>query len=301
MTGLLSPNVASYPGNPNGVSTSIVDVVPGTLVFDTTTGALWRKVSPRGDNSLYVLIGGNKVVAENFDAYASTAQVSILTATGLTRATTANLLHLLWSPGGNIFAYANLGTQTLAPVITADGLDISADQSDDEGIELFSNFAGASGRPFIVGLDPAFYFKATVNIADVSGTDTFLVGFRRAEVNNGTLANYSDYCGVGFNSSASPAAIKLIAEVNGSAPSNFPVDTTQTVADGIDLNVKVLVSAAGAVTFQLSTGSSSLAAPTVTEAMTLDTGDPVIPFIHMLNTADIAGAVAIKNWEVGYS
>lgn len=241
-----------------------------------------------------------KTVSENFQALDTADQIAMLTATGLVRANTANLLHHLYTPGGNILGVANLGTQTTAPTIVAAGLDIGGVATDDIGHEIFSHFAGATGRPFVVGHDPAFYFKATLTIADISGTDTLLIGFRRAEVNNGTLASYADYIGVGVNTAANPGALKLISEVNGSAPSNYPVDTTQTLADATLLTVKVKVSAAGAVTFELATGSNALAAPTVTEAATLDDGDPVIPFIHFLNSSDLAGSVVIGSWEAGY-
>lgn len=242
-----------------------------------------------------------KTVAENFELTDTADQIAILTATGLARATTANLLHHIYTPGGNVFGCANLGTQTIAPAIVAAGLDIGGDATDDEGYEIFTHFAGASGRPFVVGSDPAFYFQAKINIADISGTDTLLVGFRRAEVNNATLASYADYIGVGVNTSANPGALKLIGEVNAGAPTDFPVDTTQTLADATDLTVRVNVSAAGAVTFKILVGSAGqLAAPTVTAAATLDDGDPVIPFIHFLNSSDLAGAVVIKSWEAGY-
>jgi hypothetical protein len=72
-------------------------------------------------------------------------------------------------------------TATLELAQVATGLDISGDFVDNDGNELVGGVVGASGRPFIIGDDPAFYFCTTVKITDADGTDDFHVGFRRPE------------------------------------------------------------------------------------------------------------------------
>lgn len=301
-TGNLGPFLAAYPGNPTGVGTSIFDVVAGTIVVDTTSGGAYRKTSALGDNTGYAPIDVQKAFSEDFNALDTTDQVAILTATGLVRATTANLLHHIYSPGGIVYGNCALGTQTLAPAIVATGLDIGGDQTNAEGYEIFTHFAGTTGRPFVIGNDPAFYFKVKLLIADISGTDTLLVGFRRAEVNNGTLASYADYIGVGLNTSANPGALKLIGEVNNSAPTSYPVDTTQTIADATALTIKVLISSAGVVTYQTDAATpGTLAAPTaIGTTPTMTNGTPMIPFVHFLNSSDLCDSVVIQSWEVGF-
>jgi hypothetical protein len=303
MQGNIAPGIASFDGCPINADTSVFNVTKGTRVLDTTTGALYVKISPLGDNTKFVPTGVNMAFTEDFNAYDTTDQVAILTATGLVRATTANLLHHIYTPGGNILGNCALGTQTLAPTIVATGLDIGGDQTNAEGYEIFSHFAGATGRPFIVGLDPAFYIKVKVLIADISGTDTLLCGFRRAEVNNGTLASYVDYAGMGFNTSAATGAIKLISEITNAAPSSYPVDTTQTLADATAWTVKVMVSAVGVVTYQHDSAvPGTLAAPTaIGTSPTFVNGTPLIPFFHFLNSSDLCDSVVIQSFEVGYT
>ena len=238
---------------------------------------------------------GSRNLFEDFLNTDTADQISMLTSTNLVAAGTSLLVNHIYAPSGNKFAWAGIVGQTILPSIVATGLDIGGDQTDNDGAELWSHFSGADGRPFIVGSDPAFFFECKFIIGDVSGTDTLLCGFRRAEVNLATLASYADYAGVGFNTAADPAALKLISEINGSAPASYPVDTTQTLADATAITVRVNVSAAGVITYLING-----AAPTVTAAATFDNGDPVIPFFHFLNSSDLANSVVIQSWKAGY-
>ena len=78
--------------------------------------------------------------------------------------------------------------------------------------------------------------------------------------------------------------------------------TTQGTATTA-LTIKVMVSAAGVVTFQTDAAvPGTLAAPTaIGTSPTLDNGDPYIPFVHYLNSADLCDSVVIQSWEVGYT
>jgi hypothetical protein len=193
-----------------------------------------------------------------------------------------------------------LGTQTLAIGTAATGLDVSGDQTDNDGYEVFTHFAGATGRPFVVGYDPAFYFLIKFSVANVSGCDTLLAGFRRAEANNGTLGSYADYAGLGWTTSAAAAALKQHTRLSPSAAT--VTATNQTLADAVVYQVKVLVSATGAVTFQHdAVVPGVLATPANGVAFSFDDGDPVIPFFHFLQgSAADTGAVIIQRWEAGY-
>ncbi len=297
--GNLADFIAAWPGNPTGVSAQSFDCKPGTLVFDTTGGGLYRKTSPIGDNTGYTPVGASKALSEDFASLDTTDQVATLTATGLVRATTGDLLHHTYTPGGNIFGTVALGTQTIAIAVVAAGLDVSGDQTDNDGYEIFTNFAGATGRPFIIGNDPAFYMKVKFTVANVSGLDTLLCGFRRASVNLGTYTDYQDYAALGWNTSAADALIKTLTGLNGT---DVGTTTTNTIADTVALTIKVLVSAAGVVTYQHDAVlPGTLAAPTATTAFTFDNGDPVIPFFHFLQgTGADAGAITIQSFEVGF-
>jgi hypothetical protein len=191
-----------------------------------------------------------------------------------------NGIKLMWLP---------LLQQDIAPDMDAAGLDIGADQTDNDGAELVGGIGGASGLPFIIGTDPAFYFCTTVAIADVSGTDDFHTGFRRAEAGTATFDNYNDLATIGCISGN--ITIETIND-------NAATTTTDTTDDWADAGIHKLctyVSAAGAVTYTIDG-----AAPTVTAAFTFDSGDPVIPFIHYLHATTSPGAITVSLWEVGY-
>lgn len=303
MKGNISDGYAKIDSVPFDADTTTFNVPPGTRILDTNIRAHYKKVSALGSNTRFIPGGVDMAWNENFLNYATTDTIAVIGATGLVRATTANLLHQIYTPNGQVYGNANLGTQTLPPVIVADGLDIGGDQTSAHGYEVFSHFtSGVSGRPFCVGRDPAFFFYAKIKIGDVSGTDTMLIGFRTAEVNNGTLVNYANYIGMGFNTAADPAAIKLIGEINNSAPASYPVDTTQTIADGVSWQVKIMVDGSGNVTYTHDAAvPGTLAAPTaIGTTPTLTSGLLVIPFIYFLNSSDLVNSFVIQQWVCGY-
>jgi hypothetical protein len=304
MQGNLGPFLAAFPGNPQGVGTTIFDCVPGTIVIDTQSGGSYRKVSPAGDNSEYVPIGVTKAFSEDFSGTDTADQVSVILPSGLAASGATGAVHHVYTPDGNVFGWAPLGAgQTLLPTIVASGLDIGGDQTSTEGAELFSNFLGATGRPFIVGSDPAFFFQAKLTIADVSGITSMCVGFRRAQVNVAALATYLDYAGIGITtgSAATTAPLKMISSNDDVEPS--AVDTGAVITDVTALTVRVNVSAAGVVTLLTDAAvPGTLAAPATgaTVVLAIDDGDPVIPFIFFIQGADLADSVIIQNWAVGF-
>lgn len=297
MSGTVSPYVATYPGNPNSAPTNSLNVRNGGRVIDTLTGAEYRKIS----STLYVPSGINKAFGEDFNATDTADQVSVILPSGLVASGATGIMHHIYSCGGNIYGWCPLGAgQTLLPTIVATGLDIGGDQTSTEGAEIFSHFLGATGRPFVVGSDPAFFFQAKLTIADVSGITSLVVGFRRAAVNASAFATYTDYAGLGINASASPAAIFALSGNDGT---DVATDTTQTIADGVALTIRVNVSATGAVTFLHDAAVPGvLAAPTAggSLALDIDDGDPMIPMIFFIQGADLADAVIIQSWAAGY-
>ena len=205
-------------------------------------------------------------------------------------------------PEGTRLGYTVLGAgQTiLGPVGATSGIDIGCDQTDNEGLEVWSNWHCADGHPLSVGYDAAFYFLCKINIADVSGCDDLFIGWKLVELYNADMEAYNTYFGLGINTAANPAALKVRNELNGGGVDN--TDTTQTIADGIDLQVKVLIAANGVATLQHDAAvPGTLAAPTATAAFTFDDGDQIMPELRFLHAnATQAGAFLIKNWEVGY-
>jgi hypothetical protein len=237
---------------------------------------------------------------EDFTQWDTADQIATLTATGLVRDAAGNLLHHTWTPGGLVLGTVALGTQTIAVATAATGLDVSGDQTDNDGYEVFSHFAGASGAPFVVGNDPKFFFETSLTMANVSGCDTMLIGFRRAEVNKGAYADYLDYAAIGWDAAAAAVTVDTITDLNdGGTPT--ATTTATTLADGIVLNVRLEVGADGVVTFKHSQGTAALAVNAGAGTFTFDDGDPVIPFVHFLQaTAADSGSTVIRKWRTGY-
>jgi hypothetical protein len=205
---------------------------------------------------------------------------------------TAGDLNVLRLPGAT-FEYHIKGTQTLvAPVLTAVGLDIGMDQTSTDGIELTHGITARCPVAFVVGTDPAFFVRAVIKVADASGANPLVIGFRKAEAYQALVASYADYAVIGAIGTANPNTIQTTTEAAGGGATT--TDTTNTWADGATKELKVLVSAAGVVTYQINN-----AAPTTVAAFSFTAADVVVPFLFFLNAADVAGLVEIIDWEVG--
>jgi hypothetical protein len=242
-----------------------------------------------------------RAVYEDFSGYAATDLVANIQPDGTAADGTTTVLNHCYTPGGNVFAYHPIGTQTLHPAMVAGALDIGCDQTDDEGCEIYTNFLKASGMgPFVVGISPAFYFKCKLNVTLTNGTDDLQVGFRKAELIRAAWDDYYDAAAMGIITVANPAAVYIQTILANAA--TVETDTTDTWDDATDAEFAIFVSSAGVVTYQHDLASAgTLAAPTVTAAYTFADGTPVIPFVRFLNAnAAQVGGVKIIKWEVGY-
>jgi hypothetical protein len=105
------------------------------------------------------------------------------------------------------------------------------------------------------------------------------VGLRKKAAANATYTAYTDFAFIGLGDAL--GNIFTSTEINGAG--NTDTDTTQNWADGETHTLEVRVSISGAVTFFLDGYK-----PTVTQAITLDAGDEMIPvFCYALQTSDI--------------
>lgn len=249
-----------------------------------------RNVDPYADIQARKLAGINKnsidFTYETFEniPLASTAASGGGAATGA--GGDENLLNL----GRNVFEYHILGTQTiLSPVQHADGLDIGMDQTENDGVEVTQGITATSKHAFTVGTDEAFYFKVTINIADVSGSDDCAIGFRKAEAYQANIDDYDEMAALNVIS----GSINIETILNAGATDT--TDTTQDVADGVDVTLTVRVDKDGVVTFEIDGAD-----PLTTATFTFDADEVVIPFIYFLHDSDVAGEVVLKLWECGF-
>lgn len=92
---------------------------------------------------------------------------------------------------GNSFQITNIGTRTnYRGVQTANGWDFAGEAENDEGCEINQGNTQYYGKHFFTPSSDNFYFETKVKISDVSETDTFLAGFRKAEAHQD---DYNDY------------------------------------------------------------------------------------------------------------
>jgi len=187
------------------------------------------------------------------------------------------------------------GQTIIKPVMDANGLLISGDLIATEGYEYNLGAARVNSRcAFTIGTSPAFFLEAELFVADMSGGNPYVIGFRRSEANNGTFANYTDYAAIGLNSVTSATEVTILTELN--AGGQTATNTTDLWGgDASAQTVRVLVSAAGVVTFEVG-GAPATVAP----SYTFDNGDVVCPFIHLVHGAVAPGAVNAVSWRCGF-
>jgi hypothetical protein len=243
--------------------------------------------------------GVKQFVEESFVDYDTADSVSVIGIGGAAFATTTALVHHMRTPAGVVYGLANIGVQTTIPVMAAAGLDIKGVQTTGIGTEIFSNFVGASGSPFCVGFDKAFYFKVSITVANASGAAVLIAGFRKAEVNALSYLNYTEYAAIGaIAGGVAAAAINTSTKLNGG--STVATNTTNTWADAATKVFEIRVSSAGVVSYLINGAPpTTVASP----AIALTDGVQVIPFVALnqyTTSTDVTGICTINSWEFGY-
>ncbi len=233
-----------------------------------------------------------------FDDFRVDPVVSGITVPGSASGNTSDS-NALYS-GSTDYRWFVLGTQTIvAPVLDTAGFglnlvqDVTAPGDVGDGIELTVGDPLYSPMAFTIGTDAAFFIQGTFKTQDASGTDPLMIGFRRAQAFDAAIATYTDFASIGIVGVANPNTLQIQTQLNTGGV--VVTDTTQTLADATEVHFKVMVSAAGVVTYQV-----NYAAPTVTAAFTFDNGDVVIPFIRFAQAADITTYASCNYLECGF-
>lgn len=186
-------------------------------------------------------------------------------------------------------AYHVKGTQTLlGPLMDVNaGLDVSQDQTDNDGVEyLFGSHVGTS-NPFrtIVGTDQARFIRVRFKIADVSGTDDCCVGWRKLEA---FQANVDDYDEAAFLN-VILGNIYTEKILNNAATAS--VDTGKDWTDGEthELEVRLIGQKAYFFVDGVEVGTPH----------TFDAGEVVAPFFFFLQATTSPGKVYWDEVEIG--
>lgn len=222
---------------------------------------------------------------DSFQVQPVTSKVGGGAATG-----TAGDNNVLFSQFGQYEWYV-IGTQTiLAPSLDSFGLNLVQDNTAGDGIELCMGVQSISPCAFTIGSSAAFFISAQFKVQDVSGANPLIIGFRKAQAFDATLANYTDFAAIGIVGTAGD--IQTVTQLATGGVTT--TDTTQNATDGAVMQLGVKVSASGAVTYLY-----NWAAPTVTAAFSFASSTVVIPFIRFTEAADITTQASCNFLELG--
>jgi hypothetical protein len=179
--------------------------------------------------------------------------------------------------------------------VPATGLLFGLDLVDNEGIEISAGIGALDLGSFVVGADRAFYAKTQILIADVSGTDEFLFGFRINQAYQAAHTSYTDYAAIGITTAAATADVIVKTRLNSGTAAT--VDTTVNWADTNLKTLEVQVKDDGYARFLIDG-----AEPPVTKTdFKFDAGDSVNWFLFWLYATTTPAAVHAKFFEFGYS
>lgn len=198
----------------------------------------------------------------------------------------------LWLFGHNRFEQIVLGAGQTAfnPPIVAGGINIAGDQTATEGFEITNGIDVRQEVAFTIGTDGPFSFEAEVMSDDTSGTSLY-VGFRKNQAYQTALASYTDFATIGLVGTANPNTIK--AQTQLATGGVVTTDTGLTLADSVVKKFRVDVTQGGKATYYV----GGAVVPQV--AYTFANATQVIPFLFMLQSADLAPNVLISSWRCG--
>lgn len=257
------------------------------------------------------------------------ANPSLLTvASSITALPTASAgqVDQMHTPGGYYAEVYQTTAQTLQPIGNAKGLVLDGDQVDNESIEIVPGAnAATSPYAFTVGTDSDFFFRATINIVDASGSDQLLIGFRKAEafaVPTSFLttgdAGYTDFYGIGFAATkANPNPVNVAYDIGDTGSTTVQaagftwadnkVHTLEvrviggkahSFINGNRLGNLVSVDGSGGI---YGAGAAITAQQTVTgPSVTFTAATVVVPFIFVRHDADVLSGCYLQEWEGGH-
>jgi hypothetical protein len=228
-------------------------------------------------------------------------------------------VHIEEALGLKVIELFQTTAQTLMPARHATkGLEIGLDEVNNESVEYVpgGNHA-ANPLGCLAGTDPGVFIRATLEIADVSGSDQLVVGFRKQEayaVPTSFLsagdALYTDFYGVGFSGSANPNDVKTVRDLNNGGSTtvfdtNFNwadngIHTLEVRVKGRKVSVFINGVALGGVVKKDGIGAAISAQQSYTPpAFSFDAGDFLIPFIFSRYDATLPGAIYLRKLVCG--
>jgi hypothetical protein len=198
---------------------------------------------------------------------------------------------------GNTLAVHAIGTQTLlAPALATTGLNVAGDLTNNDGWAMRGRSVASLGRLnkdyFTVGTSPAFYFKVKFTLADVSGLDDLRCGFAKVEAHNADPDALDELATMAVM--AGDIKTQTIINNASTVATDLTAPSSGDWADGATHTFKIMVSAAGVVTYELDD-----TAPTGAVAFTFDDAEVVTPYWFHRFDATSPGAITWQTFEFG--
>lgn len=260
----------------------------GQIIDHMANGDLIAKDGNVKGKSVIATKASNHVL-ELFD----TTPAAALKGGGAAAGTTGAINMLAFNSSNWELQVLGAGQTLINPVMIATGLDISGDDADNEGVEIYLGLLNRCKGIFKIGTDDAFFARMRFAIATVGSADIIQFGFRGgATVPQAAQADYNDYTDMACMDIAN-GRVDTVTAINNAAV----VRTDTTEADWADSEVheiEVRVSADGVVTYRYDGGE-----PTTVVAFTFDDGDVVTPYFHVLHDASADLGCALQEFECG--
>lgn len=172
----------------------------------------------------------------------------------------------------------------LKPVAAADALEVTC------GTTALSKAAHVVGS--LLDPDATVYMSMKIKIDDISDVTEIFCGWRKAEAYQADPDDYDEMAAFNIGKDAD-GQIEIHTILNDGTTAE--TDTTEADwADGQEKTLRIEVTNAGVCKFLLDG-----AEPTVTTAFTFDSGEVILPFIHMNSETGDPG-VSIAELKVGY-
>jgi len=208
---------------------------------------------------------------------------------GVATGATGDSNNIMLQTGVNMIGFVvGAGQTILQPVMGANGLIISADEVNTEGMEYNLPYL-----QYTIGTSAAFAFELGLYINDMDMAAPVVFGFRKTEANNAAWANYTDYATIGMLAASSVVNIITATELNGGGQT--VTDTTDAWGGNGSYHVlRVLVDATGNVTYTIDG-----VAPSASAAFQFDNTDVIIPFIRIGQSAAVSDC-AIRRMRIGF-
>ncbi len=266
----------------------------GQLWVNTSTGIIFSLAEVAGGSADWDRISAD-FSGDEIKAFSESPILQSSNTVGSSPSGASGFINLMCLQQGIIMEQSMIGNQTIiAPRMSFRGLEVSLDQTVNEGVEY--NF-GAS-RPngnhsFTIGKDPAFFFEVQFDIEDMSGAGLFVIGFRKVQNNAQALNTYSDFATIGMNGSTNPTEIVIVSRTE-----SGPITTINTTdlwgGDNTANTLRVSVDSGGSATYTINGNT-----PTVIKSLKFANDLVVAPFMRFEQGADLSIA-SLLSMKVGF-